>query len=138
MKIAEKGFTLFEVLVSMFITGVALLGLAKMELYILKSSQSSFDYTVATIRANNFVDAVWAGCYTQSASSGTYAGIINPWKDEISAAGMITYEGYPPASYAQETTVKISWTDPRFADHVTSNSTLTLNVKFPDDNCGAP
>jgi type IV pilus assembly protein PilV len=136
MKTAEKGFTLFEVLVSMFITGVALLGLAKMELYILKSSQSSFDYTVATIRSNSFVDAVWAGCYTQSASSDTYTGILNAWKDEISAAGMTTYEDNPPDLYAQEMSVKISWTDPRFTNDI-SNSTLTLSVTFPaDSSCG--
>jgi type IV pilus assembly protein PilV len=138
MKITEKGFTLFEVLVSMFITGVALLGLAQMEVYILKSSQSSFDYTVATIRTNSFVDAVWAGCYAQNASSAsTYTGIRDPWLTEISAAGMTADDiTKPPAAYTQDTSVKISWDDPRFTNDA-SNSTLTLSVKFPDISCGS-
>ncbi|MFQ3175861.1 MAG: type IV pilus assembly protein PilV [Psychromonas sp.] len=136
MRISEKGFTLFEVLVSMFVTGVALLGVAQIEVYILKSSQSSFDYTVATIRANSFVDAVWAECYTESASASTYSDIRAAWVTEISAAGMTTYDTEPPAAYNQDMVVKISWTDLRFANDAAANSTLTLSVRFPNDSCG--
>ncbi|MFT6926521.1 MAG: type IV pilus assembly protein PilV [Psychromonas sp.] len=139
MRKTAKGFTLFEVLVSMFITGVALLGLAQMEVYILKSSQSSFNYTVATIRANSFVDAVWAGCYAQSSSaSGTYGQIRQKWRNEITSAGMLTQADSPPASYAQSTDVTVSWTDRRFnTPESAANNTLTLNVTFPYSSCGS-
>ncbi|MEH6453300.1 MAG: prepilin-type N-terminal cleavage/methylation domain-containing protein [Psychromonas sp.] len=134
MRKTEKGFTLFEVLLSMFIAGVALLGLALMEVHILKSSQSSFDYTVATIRANSFVDAVWMDlCNAQSASQNTYSKIVTSWSDEISAAGMTASE---TSSAAERTTsLTISWTDPRFTNDA-SNSALTLAAKFPDSDCG--
>ncbi|WP_372882288.1 prepilin-type N-terminal cleavage/methylation domain-containing protein [Psychromonas sp.] len=134
MKQAENGFTLFEVLVSMFITGVALLGLAQLEVYILKSSQSSFNYTVATIRANSFVDAVWADlCNAQSASTGTYTIIRNNWRNEISAAGMTVDDNNPPAAYAASAAVTISWSDPRFSEAAsTENNKLTLTARFPD------
>jgi type IV pilus assembly protein PilV len=137
MKNKENGFTLFEVLVSMFITGVALLGLALMEVHILKSSQASFNYTVATIRANSFVDAVWMDlCNAQSASSTTYTAIRTNWKAEVTAAGMkADDESSPPAAYSQETSVIIRWIDPRFTD-AASNNKLTLEAKFPDSGCG--
>jgi type IV pilus assembly protein PilV len=136
MKSTENGFTLFEVLVSMFITGVALLGLAMMEVHILKSSQSSFNYTVATIRANSFVDAVWADlCNAQSASTGTYTTIRDNWISDITSAGMDTDNSEPPSTYASNTKVTISWNDPRFTNDA-SDSTLTLEAKFPDSGCG--
>ncbi|MFT6926527.1 MAG: type IV pilus assembly protein PilV [Psychromonas sp.] len=136
MKKTEKGFTLFEVLVSLFIIGVALLGIAQMEVYILKSSQSSFNYTVATIRANSFVDAVWADlCNAQeaSASLNTYAEIRTDWIAEVSDAGMTATETYTSAD--KTSIVTIRWTDPRFTDD-DLNNTLTLDVEFPDSGCG--
>jgi type IV pilus assembly protein PilV len=142
MRKAENGFTLFEVLVSMFITGVALLGLAQMQVYILKSSQSSFNYTVATIQANSFVETVWMDlCRAQSASASvnTYADTRTIWMAEVSAAGMTATETHSAAE--RTTVVNISWTDPRFTDD-DLNNTLTLKAKFPDsydsydEDCG--
>lgn len=136
MRAISKGFSLFEVLVSMFITSVALLGLALMEVYILKSSQSSFNYTVATIKANSFVDHVWMDlCNAQSASLSTYADIRTEWLADLSAAGMTTAVGSPPSSAAQATSITINWSDPRFTDD-DANNTMTLKTKFPDSGCG--
>jgi type IV pilus assembly protein PilV len=138
MKNRENGFTLFEVLVSMFITGVALLGLALMEVHILKSSQASFNYTVATIRANNFVESVWVDlCNAQNASASlnTYADIRSDWMDEISAVGMTPAETY---SASERTSVlNVSWSDPRFKlSESAATNTLKLEAKFPDSGCG--
>ena len=130
MKKRENGFTLFEVLISMFITGVALLGLAMMDIYILKSSQSSFNYTVATIRANSFVDKVWI-CNGQSSATGTYATISGNWLNELSAANMTASA---PTAYVSSASVTVSWSDPRFTDDDANNS-VTMNVKFPSSNC---
>lgn len=132
MKKRENGFTLFEVLISMFITVVALLGLAMLNIYILKSSQSSFNYTVATIRANTFVDAVWLDlCNAQSSASGTYSTIRSNWVNELTSAGMATDSSNPPAAYAQDMSVIVSWSDARFGDD--DNDQVTMNVQFP--NC---
>ncbi len=86
MKNRENGFTLFEVLISMFITVVALLGLAMLNIYILKSSQSSFNYTVATIHANSFVDEIWVDlCNAQSSATGTYSTIRSNWVNQLTS-----------------------------------------------------
>ena len=136
MKKPIDGFALFEVLLAMFITGVALLALAKLDLYILKSSQSSFNHTVATIRANSFVDRVWLElCDAQSSATGTYTTIRDNWRSEISAANMTVDDSYPPATYSQEMSVKISWSDARFTDDAANNA-VSMDVKFPDSGCG--
>lgn len=142
MKSSENGFTLFEVLISMFITGVALLGLAMMNIYILKSSRSSFDYTVATILANNFVDEVWMDlCNVESAATFTYDNILGGWKDELSDAkmsGAISSETNASTAssgaYASSVEVTVSWSDVRFSDD--ENNAVTLkNVTFPSSIC---
>lgn len=136
MKKVAQGFSLFEVLVSMFITGVALLGLVLMEVHILKSSQSSFNYTVATIRANSFVDRVWIDlCKAQSASLPTYTDIRTLWLAEISAAGLTAGVNAPPVTAQQQTSVTLSWNDTRFIDD-SGNNTVTLSATFPDSGCG--
>ena len=137
MKYIEKGFTLFEVLVAMFITGVALLGLAQMEVYILKSSQSSLNYTVASIRANSFVDHIWMDlCHAQSVTSAsTYTQIRSDWINELSAAGMTSEANSPASTASQNMSVTVNWSDPRFIDDDDNNS-LTLQTTFPDSGCG--
>ncbi|WP_019613881.1 type IV pilus modification PilV family protein [Psychromonas ossibalaenae] len=137
MKKTTNGFALFEVLIAMFITGVALLALAKTELYILKSSQSSFNYTVATIRGNSFIDTIWLDlCNAQkSTSASTYIVHRNLWLSELSAANMTADSNNPPAVYTQEMNVTISWSDSRFIDD-DANNTVTMAVKFPDSGCG--
>jgi type IV pilus assembly protein PilV len=135
MRKSKNGFTLFEVLVSMFITGAALLGLALMDVYILKSSQASFNYTVATIKANSFIDSVWLDlCNAQSSATSTYATIRSDWVDELTELNMTAASDSPPTTYTQETSVAISWTDSRFTDDAENNS-VTMSVKFPSSGC---
>ena len=134
MKGNDKGFSLFEVLIAMFITGVALIGLAKMDIYILKSSQASFNYTVATIKANDFVDTVWIKCNASSSSS-TYGTIRSDWVTELGALNMSAAAANPPAAYASDAEVTVSWSDLRFTDDAANNS-VTLSVKFPNGSCG--
>lgn len=85
----QQGFTLFEVLISMFIAGVAVLGLVMLELNILRSSQSSFNYTLATIEANTMVDRTWLNlCDIENAAPAdkvsTYQiNVYSPWKTDM-------------------------------------------------------
>jgi len=131
MRKSEKGFTLFEVLVSMFIAGVALLALALMEVHILRSSQSSFNYTVATIRANSFVDTIWSDLCNAQQLTSTYGTIKTNWISDVSSAGMTAVE--TTSDQGKNTSITVSWSDPRFND--SGNDTLTLNATFPDIEC---
>ncbi|WP_022942595.1 type IV pilus modification PilV family protein [Psychromonas hadalis] len=135
MKMKQQGFTLFEVLISMFIAGVAVLGLAMLELKILRSSQSSFNYTIATIEANTLVDRVWRNlCVihgTSNADPTIYGPIYSDWK-----AGLIT--GLSGETSTGSTTdvilddrVRVHWTDKNFPTN-SANDQVVLNVQYPD------
>jgi type IV pilus assembly protein PilV len=134
MKKRENGFTLFEVLISMFITGTALLGLAVLNIYILKSSQASFNYTVATINANSFIDAVWLDLCNAQSSTTTYRAIYDDWVVQLHEHNMETESASPPTAYAQDTSVTVSWSDRRFTDD-TKNNRVIMSVKFPSSDC---
>lgn len=56
----SKGFTLIEVLVSMLILAIGLLGLAGLQMNSLKNNQSAFMRTQATILAYNIADRMRA------------------------------------------------------------------------------
>lgn len=138
-KKATGGFFLFEVLIAMFITAVALLALAKLDVYILKSSQSSLNFTIATIRANNFIDSVWIDlCDAQKTTSdSTYNEIRDNWIGELSAANITAASTAPPTTYPAGNTVavSVSWQDSRFFNDGANNS-VTMNAQFPDSGCG--
>ncbi|MBO1255806.1 prepilin-type N-terminal cleavage/methylation domain-containing protein [Alteromonas sp. 5E99-2] len=55
----QNGFSLLEVMVSAVIAVIALLGLAAAQLKALQFATSSFQYTVATIQANNAGEILW-------------------------------------------------------------------------------
>ncbi|KZN39982.1 hypothetical protein N474_10530 [Pseudoalteromonas luteoviolacea CPMOR-2] len=54
-----KGFSLIEVMVSIVIAGVALLGLAGAQLKSLQFANNSFYYTVALVNGQNAIERMW-------------------------------------------------------------------------------
>lgn len=137
MKTLQQGFTLFEVLVSMFIATVALLGLLMLELTILRSSQSSFNYTLATIEAHTLADTVWMNlCNIENGAS--YSDIYTDWSAKLSdpMSNYSTFTG--KVSQASETslfelndTIVVMWEEKKFlAD--SANDQAVLIVNYPD------
>lgn len=132
----QQGFTLFEVLVSMFIAGVAILGLALLEIKILKSSQSSFDYTVASIHANSLVDDIWLDlCLVKirTDTNKTYDKKLENWKSDTLVGGYQAVADFPPTSYdfsQPALTVKVQLTNVRFEGE-DANDIVTLGAYYP-------
>ncbi|MCF2859669.1 prepilin-type N-terminal cleavage/methylation domain-containing protein [Pseudoalteromonas sp. SMS1] len=61
-----KGFSLIEVMVSIVIAGVALLGLAGAQLKSLQFANNSFYYTIALVNGQNAIERMWSElCYFQ-------------------------------------------------------------------------
>ncbi|MBQ4813732.1 prepilin-type N-terminal cleavage/methylation domain-containing protein [Pseudoalteromonas luteoviolacea] len=54
-----KGFSLIEVMVSIVIAGVALLGLAGAQLKSLQFANNSFYYTIALVNGQNAIERMW-------------------------------------------------------------------------------
>jgi len=156
ISIKQQGFTLFEVLISMFIAGVAVLGLVMLELNILRSSQSSFNYTVATIEANTLVDKTWLNLcdITNAGSSAAQATVYTdevyiPWQDTIDnysnngslfTGQLSSAVGSTPALKLQDSVI-VYWNEKSYDsyDHTvadgiggSSDNKVVLNVTFPD------
>ncbi|WP_010365600.1 type IV pilus modification PilV family protein [Pseudoalteromonas citrea] len=55
----KNGFSLLEVMVSMLIAGLALLGLAATQLKSLQFANNSFDYTISLIQGQNAIERLW-------------------------------------------------------------------------------
>lgn len=129
----QQGFTLFEVLISMFIAGVAVLGLVMLELNILRSSQSSFNYTIATIEANTLVDKVWRNlCAIDGAGNpvaNTYSALYTKWKSDLVSSDFIgVTSSANSTNVILNDRVIVSWDDK--VD--TAMNSVTLNVQYPD------
>jgi len=131
----QQGFTLFEVLVSMFIAGVALLGLAMLEIRILQSSQSSFNYTVSTIRANSYIDGVWMDLCNLQNTPAAYDNYRNTFvNNELVKYGLSldTNSATVFSSTSNHFTVQIGWEDTQFTDKVSGNqNSVSLQAEFP-------
>lgn len=131
----EQGFTLFEVLISMFIAGVAVLGLVMLELNILRSSQSSFNYTIATIEANTLVDKVWQNLCdidrTDTPTATIYKDVYDAWKADLTAGLSGATSTGITTDVQLEDKVIVEWNDKNF-DTDAANDQVILNVTYPD------
>lgn len=142
MKNQQQGFTLFEVLVAMFIATVAVLGLVLLELTILRSAQSSLNYTLATIEANTLADKLWMNLCdikgTSAPNEAIYTALYSGWVGDLSSATATTnftsFTGSlsdSVATLAQNDTITVSWVDKNFAANA-ANDQAILKVNFPD------
>ena len=137
IKNKQQGFTLFEVLISMFIAGVAVLGLVMLELNILRSSQSSFNYTLATIEANTLVDKTWRNLCDIEGTGGSmtvYTAVRDNWFAALGDVNInsTTFNGHTSAAVGSlPVNVGVWWDDKVLGGHADNNKVL-LNVTYPD------
>ncbi|MCE2595425.1 hypothetical protein K6Y31_11415 [Motilimonas cestriensis] len=125
----QQGFSLFEVLIATVVAVTALLGLALLEIKMLQSAQSSFQYTVSTIRANNLVDSIWLDLCNAQTNPARYTEIVNGWQQALPAGYSVTKDK-PGASFALSTAIELTWQDSKIAE--ADNNKLTLLANFPD------
>lgn len=125
----QAGLSLIEVLIATIVAVVALLGLGLLEMKMLQASQSSFHYTVSTIRANELVDNIWLKLCTVQTNPDTYTSVVNTWKNALPDSYSVT-SGSPGTSFALSTEIKLTWTDSRINE--ADNNQVTLLANFPD------
>lgn len=58
--VSQRGFTLIEVLIAMFIAAGAMMALGLYGLKTMQYSQLAFQRTIATIQVNDLIDRMWA------------------------------------------------------------------------------
>lgn len=121
----QSGFSLIEVMISMALATIALLGLASAEMRAIQYSTSSFQYTLGLIEANNAVDQMWLDlCDLQKGTQAfdtTYKSSLQP------ASGRFTLEF--PTNFSNDFSLSVTWVDDRIDDGLENKA--QLNVTFP-------
>lgn len=77
----NKGISLVEVVVTMLILLVGILGMLKLQGTSLKTTYSSFQRSLAAIQAQDLVERLWAGVCIQSVSA-TRSAIVQEWQSQ--------------------------------------------------------
>ncbi|RJG48478.1 type IV pilus modification PilV family protein [Motilimonas pumila] len=125
----QAGLSLIEVLIATIVAVVALLGLGLLEMKMLQASQSSFHYTVSTIRANELIDNIWLNLCDVQTDPARYTQVVDTWKSGLPEGYSVT-EGKPGNSFTLSTEINLTWTDSRIDE--ADNNQVTLMANFPD------
>lgn len=107
---AAKGFTLIEVMVTLFISSVGLLGLAGLQLHALQYAHSSYQRTLVNIQALDMAERMWTHLAEPLAELEEWRNLNQPSLPEWN--GVVTIVPGQPSDYL----ITISWMNHRFND----------------------
>jgi type IV pilus assembly protein PilV len=132
----QNGFSLLEVMISVVIAGIALLGLASAQLKSLQYATNSFNYTISLVQAQNTIERLWPHiCELQTTSPDLFTDV----DFRASLEPQITdYTLTLPEAFSNEMQIVVSWNDERIQqnDPQSLENQITLNATFPDLSAG--
>lgn len=111
-----RGFSMIEVLVTMAVMSIGLLGVAGMQAKSLQFSFASYQRSVAVVQANDLAERLWAGaCVLGDNARRTQ--IFDDWQADWSNDGRLP-DWNPALAYNAGTlTIDIRWMDERVGQH---------------------
>lgn len=125
VKAIQSGFSLLEIMVSVAIAAIALLGLGSAQLKSLQYATSSFNYTMAIVQANNAAERIWPNLCALKHGGGFNGNFKNttlaPQIDDYS----ITF----PAYFNDDLAIEVQWPDSRLDDGLQSK--LRIFAQYP-------
>lgn len=124
----QSGFSLLEVMISVVIAGIALLGLAAAQLKSLQYATNSFHYTVSLIQGQNTIERLWPHvCEIQKTDPALFqdATFRESLKPQVN-----DYQLTIPVSYSNDMQINVGWVDKRMTDN--AENQISLNASFPD------
>lgn len=133
----QRGFTLMEVLVSMVVLSIGLLGLAGMQVNGLKSNNSSYQRTQASLLANEMIDRIRAN--RAGLALGSYNNLLSATPSDpgciTSGCTVQQIAQYDAFLWSSEVASRL----PSGTASVTGsgiNSIFTITVMWDDDRTG--
>jgi type IV pilus assembly protein PilV len=125
----QRGVSLIEVLVTLLVLSIGLVGIALLHLNSLKFAHSSYYTSVASSAAVDLEERLWValgsgvgGCLDSGDVSGVIEALENLWSDadasRVGVPGMTVTPrtiSYTTATY-REVPVTLAWADARFTD----------------------
>lgn len=127
----NKGFSLVEVLVSLVIVSLGLLGLAAMQLKGLQSAHLSYQRTLATVAAQDAVERLWVRLWEAQDSCPSPESVESDWllAWKVNLPGMesrSSISAIPECGFE----VVVEWLDERFSNE-DSSSKLVYVARLP-------
>lgn len=129
----NAGFSLLEVLVSMFIASIALIGLGVTQLKSLQFANNSFDYTVSLVQAQNAIERMWPElCKIQHNSPSKFE--EQAFRESLQPPESLSfrYALTLPETYSDEMPITVAWQDLRVPEEAQKQllNQVTLNASF--------
>ena len=130
----QQGFTMTEVLISLVVSVTSLLALGKAQLsskqHALESTvnshaTNSFQYTVATIQAQNAIERIWPRICDIQRQPARFEDIN--FRASLSQDMPSGYTLVLPNTYQDTMPITVTWQDGRIED----NNSVSLNASFP-------
>lgn len=125
MSKAQLGFTMTEVLVSLVVSVTSLLALAKAQLSSLQHATNSFQYTVATVQAQNVIEHLWPRLCEVQQQPARFEDIN--FRASLSQGFPAGFSLILPATYQDKMAITVTWQDGRINQH----NSVSLNASFP-------
>lgn len=122
---SQRGISLIEVLITVLILAIGLLGLSALQLSSLKNNQSAMQRSIAVLQTYTIVEGIRADTQAAKAgdfnikldatpSKGTFAGeVLTIWRDELSSKLGSTAKGSVDCSNKKTCTIIVQWDDSR-------------------------
>ena len=129
----NAGFSLLEVLVSMFIASIALIGLGVTQLKSLQFANNSFDYTVSLVQAQNAIERMWPElCEIQHNSPSKFK--EQAFRESLRPPNSLSFRYVLtlPETYSEEMPIAVAWRDLRVPEEAQNQllNQVTLNSSF--------
>ncbi|WP_462150623.1 type IV pilus modification PilV family protein [Pseudoalteromonas xiamenensis] len=128
-----QGFSLLEVMVSIVVAGVALLGLAATQLKALQFATNSYHYSLALVQGQNAIERMWIEqCQLQHGVVDRYNEAS--FKQAIQPQSRV-FELIMPNAFAKNMAVSVRWFDERMENSL--DNQIRLSVAYPTlpNNC---
>ena len=134
MRVRQSGFSLIEVMITMLVMAIGLLGLAALQLKSVQFSQASLQQSLAAMQATDMAERLWSNLCVLPDAAAT-AELIEQWQAEHALA-MPQWKGQVTRHDAKNYTIQVSWQDPKApANKAAARETLAHRVELPTGAC---
>ncbi|QTQ31008.1 type IV pilus modification protein PilV [Aromatoleum bremense] len=130
-----RGFSLIEVLVTMVVVSVGLLGIAALQAKSLQYAYASHQRSIATVQANDLVERLWASvCALPDRRDDVYQDWVEHWEADGRLPDWTPSLDYDSAAVPPRYIITIDWSDTRIKlanDESDASQSFVYQISIP-------